>query len=129
MCQPDPEAPVLHRPVTVAIAVASLVIAVGACGGGSSGKKAAKTNAGSQTISIQNFKFNPDKLTVKVGDKVSVTNLDAGAPHSLTADDKSFDTGTFNKGDSPKTIALKKAGSFPYHCTVHNFMKGTITVS
>ena len=83
----------------------------------------------SDNITIQNFKFSPDKLKAKVGDKVTVTNLDAGAPHSLTADDKSFDTGTFNKGDSPKTITLSKAGAFPYHCEVHNFMKGTITVS
>jgi len=109
---------------------AALVLTVGACGGGSSNKKASSSSgAGSQTITIQNFKFNPDKLKVKVGDKVTVTNLDAGAPHSLRADDRSFNTGIFNKGDRPRTITLSKAGTFPYDCEVHTFMKGTITVS
>ena len=116
--------------------VTVLFLTADACGGGSSTKSSSgttatskATNAGAQTVSIQNFKFNPDKLTVKVGDKVTVTNLDEGTPHTLTADDKSFDTGVFQKSDNPKTITLTKAGTFPYTCTVHPFMKGTITVS
>ena len=101
------------------------VLGVGACGGGSS----KKTAAFAETITIQNFKFNPDKLTAKVGDKLTVTNLDQGTPHSFTADDNSFDTGIFQKSDGAKTVTLSKAGTFPYHCQVHNFMKGTITVT
>ena len=108
----------------------------GACGGGSSGAKSSNatttsrpTEAGAQTVAIQSFKFNPDKLTAKVGDKVMVTNLDDGTQHSLTADDNSFDTGKFEKTDGPKTITLSKSGTFPYHCQVHNFMTGTITVT
>jgi len=115
--------------------VAALILS-GACGGGSSGTKSSSatttsrpTEAGAQTVATQNFKFNPEKLTVKVGDKVTVTNLDEGTSHSFTADDNSFDTGIFQKNDGPKTITLSKSGTFPYHCQVHNFMKGTITVS
>lgn len=119
----------LCRPVALLGLFLVVALTAGACGGGSSSKKSASsTKAGSETITIQSFKFNPDKLSVKVGDKVTVTNLDEGTPHSLTADDKSFDTGVFQKSDNPKAITLKKAGTFTYTCTVHNFMKGTITV-
>jgi plastocyanin len=86
-------------------------------------------SAGSgETITIQSFKFSPDPLQAKVG-KVTVKNTDQGTPHSVTADDNSFDTGIFTSADSPKTITLSKAGTFKYHCQVHNFMHGTIQVS
>ncbi len=81
--------------------------------------------AGGTTIAIQNFKFNPDPSTFKVGDTVTVSNKD-GTDHSLTANDGSFDTGVFSSGS--KTITLSKAGSFSIHCRIHNFMTGTIIV-
>jgi plastocyanin len=81
--------------------------------------------AGGTTIAIQNFKFNPDPATFKVGDTVTVSNKD-GTDHSLTANDTSFDTGVFSSGS--KTITLSKAGTFSIHCKIHNFMTGTITV-
>ena len=84
--------------------------------------------AGGQTITIQGFKFSPDPLSAKTG-KVTVANMDEGTPHSVTADDNSFDTGIFTKNDSPKTITLSKSGTFKYHCQVHSFMHGTIEVS
>jgi plastocyanin len=83
--------------------------------------------AGAQVIAIQNFKFSPDPLATKTG-KVTVTNMDEGTPHSVTADDGSFDTGIFRKTDGPKTITLSKTGTFKYHCQVHSFMHGTIQV-
>ena len=84
--------------------------------------------AGEQTIAIQSFKFNPTPLPTKTG-KVTVVILDDGVPHSLTADDKSFETGVFKKENGPKTITLSKTGTFNYHCEVHTFMKGVIQVS
>jgi plastocyanin len=83
---------------------------------------ATATNA----IAIQSFKFNPDHASAKAGATITVTNGD-GTDHSLTADDGSFDTGVFSGGT--KTITLSKAGSFSYHCKIHNFMTGVIQVS
>jgi plastocyanin len=58
---------------------------------------------------------------------VSVTNNDS-ATHTATADDgKSFDTGDVNQGSSA-TITAPKPGSYKYHCTIHPFMHGTLTV-
>lgn len=77
-------------------------------------------------IQITNFKFSPDTLTVKVGDKVTWTNNDS-AGHSATADDSSFDTGVLATGQSA-TVTFNKPGTVSYHCSVHPMMKGTIIV-
>jgi plastocyanin len=90
---------------------------------------AAVTSAPSSTasgITIKDFKFSPNPLTAKVGDKISVTNQD-GTDHSATADDGSFDTDRFSSGT--KTITVTKAGSIAFHCKVHSSMTGVIQVS
>ena len=38
-----------------------------------------------------------------------------------------FDTDTLTKGQS-KTVILRKPGTYPYVCSFHPFMKGTVTV-
>lgn len=78
------------------------------------------------TVSIQNFSFSPDTLTVKVGEKVTWTNKDSTG-HSATADDGSFDTGIIAQGQSG-SATFSKAGTYTYHCSVHPNMKGTIVV-
>jgi len=84
----------------------------------------AATNTNS--ITIKGFTFKPTPAHAKVGDTITVTNSD-GTDHSLTADDGSFDTGKFSSGS--KTITLTKAGTFSFHCQVHNYMTGSIQVS
>jgi plastocyanin len=133
-----------------AFIVAVAVLAIGAAGCGSSGNKASSNTsttlaasgtttaggptstaatAGVDSIAIQNFKFGPDPLDVKQGSKVTVAILDDNVPHSVTADDGSFDTGIFMKSSGPKTITVSKGGTIHYHCQVHNFMKGTINAT
>ncbi len=92
--------------------------------GGTSTTAAATAAAGK--ITIQGFKFVPDPSKAKVGDTVTVTNQD-GTDHSLTATDGSFDTGVFSSGS--KTFTVSKAGTFSFHCKIHNFMTGTLTVT
>ena len=79
--------------------------------------------------------FDPPSLTVATGSTISFANV-GGKPHTLTADDGSFDTGVVTPGaengrfaGNNATITLNKPGSFPFHCEVHPAaMKGTITV-
>jgi plastocyanin len=68
------------------------------------------------TIEVKNFTFG-DPLTVKVGTTVTWTNLD-DAPHTVTADDNSFDSKEFLKGQS-FSFTFNKAGEFSYYCAVH----------
>ncbi|HVE47566.1 MAG TPA: cupredoxin domain-containing protein [Acidimicrobiales bacterium] len=77
-------------------------------------------------IVIKDFKFEPDKLEAKVGDKITVTNKDS-ATHTLTAKDKSVDTGNLAEGASG-TITVAKAGTIDYVCEIHDFMAGSIEV-
>jgi plastocyanin len=84
----------------------------------------------------ERLRFVPDSLTVKTGSTVQFANV-GGKPHSLTADDGSFDTGTVTPGaeggrfaGTNATITLKQVGTFKFHCEVHpQAMTGTITVA
>lgn len=87
---------------------------------------AGRSQAATHAITIEGFTFSPADLTAAVGDTITVTNND-GAPHTLTADDGSFDTGRLNRGESAE-IMLSAAGTFPYKCAFHPNMRGTITV-
>jgi plastocyanin len=72
------------------------------------------------------YSFNPGSITVALGDTVTWTN-DSDATHSATADDGSFDAGSFAKGKSV-SHTFNTAGTFAYHCNFHSYMHGTITV-
>ena len=77
-------------------------------------------------VHIKNFAYVPDKLTVNVGDAVRFVQ-DDDAPHTVTAVDKSFDSGNLDKGKS-WTHTFTAAGTFAYFCAYHTYMKGSITV-
>ena len=83
--------------------------------------------ATNHAVTIQGMKFNPAEVNAKVGDTITVTNMD-GAPHTLSAEDGSFDSGKLTKGQSAD-IALPAPGDFAFHCKIHLNMKGVIHVS
>src|SRR5215213_583362 len=77
-------------------------------------------------VAIKDVKFTPRELKVKKGDTVTWTNSDE-RDHTVTADDKSFDSGNIGDGDSFKQ-KLDKVGKYKYHCEYHPRMKATIVV-
>lgn len=79
------------------------------------------------TISISGFAFSPTTLTVAPGATITVTNNDS-APHSVTANDNSFDTGLLAKGKSATFTAPSTPGTYLYFCTAHPSMTGTLIV-
>ena len=102
------------RPLT-RWAAALALLAAAACGGSDDDAGAA---GGGKTVTIVNFEFAPDTLQVKVGDTITVDNKDQ-TEHTVTARDKSFDTGSFT---GTKTFTVSKAGTFEYICEIHPFM-------
>lgn len=78
-------------------------------------------------VEIKSFAFEPAILEMEAGDKVTFVNLDS-APHTATADNKSFDTGRLGKGDEV-TVEIKESGKIGYFCTVHPNMRGEIVAS
>jgi plastocyanin len=80
-----------------------------------------------EAVDIVDFSFSPATLEIEVGTTVTWTNGDS-APHTATADDGSFDTGTLNEGESG-SVTFDTAGTFTYHCSVHPNMTATIVVT
>ncbi len=81
-------------------------------------------------VDIKDYTFTPATQTVKVGDTVTWTNHDDN-PHYVKSDspDATLDSGTMDPGGAPYVVTFTKAGTYAYHCNIHNTMKGTIVVS
>lgn len=79
-----------------------------------------------EKVKIVEFTYQPDPVVVQEGGKVIWQNEDA-APHTATADDDSFDTGTIEQGKIGSET-FKKAGTYPYFCEIHPDMRGTVEV-
>jgi hypothetical protein len=73
------------------------------------------------------FEFRPASTTVRVGDTVVWTN-NGPATHSATSDSGLWDTRPLTRGQTG-SFTFTAAGTFPYHCTLHSNMRGTIVVS
>lgn len=81
---------------------------------------------GEQAISIEGFAFGPADITVPVGTTVTWTNND-GPPHTVTADDGSFESENLATGDT-FSFTFDTPGTYTYHCAIHPSMTATITV-
>ena len=82
---------------------------------------------GEGPVTIKGIAFNPKEVHVKAGQQLLWNWEDGGLEHTVTADDKSFDSGRKSSGSWPYTFA--KAGTYAYHCEVHARMHGTVVVS
>lgn len=79
------------------------------------------------TIKIHNFKFEPANGAISVGETVQFINVDE-EPHTVTSTDGAFDSKALDTNQTWNYTATKP-GTFPYICSVHPFMKGTLTVT
>jgi plastocyanin len=80
----------------------------------------------SAKVEIVDFAYAPDPVTIEEGGKVIWINRDS-APHTATAEDGSFDTGTLEEGKLG-SANFKEAGTYEYVCTIHPEMEGTVEV-
>src|SRR5947209_1426966 len=83
------------------------------------------TSSSGNSVSIMNFSFSPNSLTVKVGTKVTWTNHDS-VTHTVTADQGAFNSPV--SAGSSFSFTFTKAGTFAYHCMIHPSMTATIVV-
>lgn len=135
-----------------AIAAATMLVGLAACGGdddaatgtstttdtaGSVSDPVASPNAPSTgqsastaMITMTDNKFSPAKLTVAPSTKIMVMN-EGTAVHDLkdkaTSGD-TIDSGDVASGAEGSITAPDKAGDYPYKCTYHFGMEGTLTV-
>jgi len=80
--------------------------------------------------------YDPATITVKKGDKITVTNKDT-LPHTVTSgigptdpnSAKQFDTSIIEAGATADIQTTNiNPGQYPFHCTVHPFMTGKLVV-
>ena len=83
--------------------------------------------APARTVKITMFKFQPRRLVVKPGTRISWVNRD-GDPHTVTSTkgralhSQALDTGR------RYSVVLRKPGTYAYFCKIHPFMHGVVVV-
>jgi plastocyanin len=72
--------------------------------------------------------YNPNPIEIQVGDTVNWINNDS-SPHTATSssDDSNFDSDVLRRGET-FSFTFDKEGQYPYFCTLHPSMVGTVVV-
>jgi plastocyanin len=86
----------------------------------------ADTPAPTTLVHIKNFMFVPATVTVAPGTAITFVNDDE-EPHTVTANDKSFDSEGLDTNQK-FTHTFAKAGTYMFFCEVHPYMHGTVIV-
>lgn len=86
------------------------------------------TKRASTEVVIDNFTFDPPKLTIAAGTKVTWINHD-DVPHTATSSTKprAFDSGTLDT-DQKFSFVFTTPGTYDYFCAVHPKMTGQVIV-
>jgi plastocyanin len=124
----------LERSAVVAVLVAGVVVASSCVSDRSTGTTSVDdcvtppAAAGLPVVFIKRFAYVPAQIHVNAGQSVAFVNCEAdGTPHTATADNASFDSGLLNTNDA-FVRSFPSAGTVPYHCDLHPFMKAAVVV-
>lgn len=77
-------------------------------------------------VKVSGLGYHPPTLTVHVGDRITWLNDDL-IVHTVTAADRSFDSGDLAGGQSWTWIARRR-GTFVYACRYHPNMQGKLII-
>jgi plastocyanin len=88
---------------------------------------AAQNAAPAGAVSIDNFTFTPQSLTVKAGTTVTWTNKD-DIPHGVAASNNAFKKSKALDTDDSFSYTFTTPGTYQYFCYIHPHMVGTIVV-
>ena len=119
----------MFRRLLLLAALPVLAIGLAACGSSSKGSAASPgsgVEAGSQ-ITIDSA-FNFHTTSVAAGSTVTIKNDDSSSEHTVTQDGGGFNV-TVPAGGTATFTAPATAGTYKFHCNIHNFMHGTLTVT
>ena len=80
--------------------------------------------AATHQVLIKDFKFRPDSITINKGDTITWTHP---GPASHTVKFVDSESPILKNGTS-YSKTFNAAGTFPYECGIHPYMKGKVTV-
>ena len=110
----------------VALSFLALLLFVSTAGARQNQATMGQSTPNTWSVSIEDFYFEPANAAVQPGD--TITWINEGAhPHTVTADDGSFDSGTLQPGQS-FSWTFQAPGAVTYHCSIHPFMMGSVSV-
>ena len=114
----------MHLPLPVTLTAAATVAAV-LC---SPVWFAATASAEARThiVEIRKLEFSPAVLEVDAGDTITWINHDL-VPHTVTADDRSWDSPTLETGDEWQTV-VRDGMHEGYFCRFHPSMKAQLRI-
>jgi plastocyanin len=112
----------------VALSILALLVFVPAALAWQNQQQGARGNStpNARSVSIEDFYFEPSDAAIQPGDTVTWTN-EGNHPHTVTADDGSFDSGTLQPGES-YSHTFQNPGMVAYYCSIHPFMTGSVSV-
>jgi plastocyanin len=84
-------------------------------------------DAAASAVSIDNFTFTPQTLTVKAGTTVTWNNHD-DIPHGVASDNNAFRRSKALDTDDKFAFTFTTPGAYKYFCYIHPHMTGTIVV-
>ncbi len=106
--------------------VLGAIAATGAIATLAPGSASAASDGELHEVEIRNFKFIPDTLEVRPGDRIRWTNRDR-APHNATANDKSWRTRNLRL--NKKADVIVTADMVPeYFCSIHPQMRAKLVI-
>ncbi len=118
-----------------ALTVACLIGCTPAPGGGAAPPEQGapipqdQSQAVTEIVTARDMTFTPATVTVPVGGSV-VWKFEGPSPHTTTSDagaPQAWDSGIQGAG-ATYTVRFDRPGTYPYHCTLHAGMTGTVVV-
>src|SRR5256885_6338339 len=135
-----PTSPPKTVPVSTTLAVLAVGFIVGAAfigilAAGGESRLLANSGTGADVTIVEGASshypggpfFSPPNFTVKIGETVTWVNKDT-VTHTVTSDGSNVFESGFMPTGSTFRFTFTQAATYPYYCTVHPYMKGTIVV-
>lgn len=116
-----------HRPIPVVAVALAVLISLLAHPGGSRVAPVAAQAAATVEVQVVDFAFEPAMVMIETGTTVTWTNA-GDRPHTITADDGSFDSGRLDPGEQ-FSFTFTQPGTFTYACGFHPEMQGSVMVA
>ena len=116
----------MRKSVCIVGLLATVTVATLLLSAGSPGSSANTAEPASAEVKVDNFSFGPATLTVAVGTTVTWTNRD-DIPHTIVSTDKVFKSKVLDT-DEKFSFTFSKAGTYPYFCSIHPKMTGSVVV-
>ena len=118
----------MQRRFFTLIAMTALAVGLAACGSSSKSSSPPASNSTAQITIDNSSGFTFHTTPVKAGSTVTVKN-DSTLPRTPSRQDGGGFNVTIDAGKTATFTAPATAGTYKFHCNIHNFMKGTLTVT